>query len=61
MDAGAFESRYKFAKPDLDQDNVVLYCRAGVRSEEAAHHFVQAGYTGTRNYRGSWNEWSHDN
>ena len=58
MDAEAFEARYGFPKPPKDHPNVILYCRAGVRSEDATHHFLHAGYKNARNYTGSMLEWS---
>jgi rhodanese-related sulfurtransferase len=51
-----FEDRFGFAKPLLDQE-VVFYCRSGVRSAAAAQLAVQNGYTDVAEYQGSWLDW----
>ena len=38
-------------------DDVVVYCRSGVRSETARQLMAAAGIEGVRNYKGSWLEW----
>ena len=53
-----FEDRFGFEKPGKD-DEVIFYCKAGVRSRAAARLASQAGFGGTiAEYPGSWNEWS---
>jgi adenylyltransferase/sulfurtransferase len=39
---------------------VVLHCKTGARSAEAAGHLVRAGRTGVRNLRGGVLAWVHD-
>ena len=56
MPADEFEDRFGFEKPRADQE-VVFYCRAGVRSSAAAKLAEQAGYQRIGEYRGSWLEW----
>ena len=51
-----FEDRFGFEKPPKDQD-VVFYCKAGVRSAAAAEIAEGQGYTKVMEYPGSWNEW----
>lgn len=45
-----------FQKPPVG-DEVVFYCKAGVRSSSAAALAQQAGYERVGEYRGSWLEW----
>ena len=56
LPADEFEDRFGFEKPRADQE-VVFYCRAGVRSSAAAQVAEQAGYQRIGEYRGSWLEW----
>jgi thiosulfate/3-mercaptopyruvate sulfurtransferase len=42
-----------------DRVELVTYCHSGSRSELAAQILSAHGYR-TRNYRGSWHEWSRD-
>lgn len=56
LDDKAFLAKYKFSKPTMDT-RVVVYCRSGARSELATLMLLQLGWTQTRNYRGSFNEW----
>ena len=56
MPADEFENRFGFEKPRADQE-VVFYCKAGVRSSAAAQLAQQAGYQRVAEYRGSWIEW----
>lgn len=44
-------------KPTADQE-VVFYCKAGVRSSAAAGLAQQAGYEKVGEYRGSWLDWA---
>lgn len=52
-----FEDRFGFSKPSQDQE-VVFYCRAGVRSSAAAGLAQQQGYPNISDYRGSWLDWT---
>lgn len=53
-----FEERYGFEKPGKEQE-VIFYCKAGVRSKAAAKLAEQAGWAGKiSEFPGSWREWS---
>ena len=52
-----FKRKFNFDKPAKD-DEVVFYCRAGVRSTSASDIAEKLGYGKIGNYKGSWNEWS---
>jgi len=56
LDPEAFEERFGFTKPD-ESANILVYCRAGVRSKASAGLARQAGFTNVNEYRGSWNDW----
>lgn len=51
-----FEDRFGFSKPAMDQE-LVFYCKAGVRSSAAAQLAKQYGYKNVSEYRGSWLDW----
>ena len=51
-----FEDRFGFTKPSHEQE-VIFYCRAGVRSSAAAGLARQQGYPNISDYRGSWLDW----
>ncbi|KAI1113786.1 Rhodanese-like domain-containing protein [Nemania sp. NC0429] len=52
-----FEDRFGFARPAAG-DEVIFYCRAGVRSRAAAALARDAGWEArVGEYPGSWNEW----
>jgi len=53
-----FEDRFGFAPPDKEGDELVLYCKAGVRSRAAAGLAREAGFKNVGEYPGSWIEWS---
>ncbi|KAI5261400.1 hypothetical protein E4T47_09437 [Aureobasidium subglaciale] len=57
MPAHEFEDKFGFEKPTADQE-LVFYCKAGVRSSAAAGLARQVGYQKVGEYRGSWLEWS---
>jgi len=57
LPADEFEERFGFAKPDVDEHEVVFYCKAGVRSAAAARLAGQAGYARVGEYKGSWLDW----
>lgn len=56
MPADEFEDKFGFAKPKADQE-LVFYCKAGVRSSAAAQLAQQVGYQNVSEYRGSWLDW----
>jgi len=51
-----FEDRFGVSKPRKDQE-VVFYCKAGIRSTAAAQLALQEGYQKVGEYRGSWLDW----
>ncbi|ETI19573.1 hypothetical protein G647_09407 [Cladophialophora carrionii CBS 160.54] len=58
LPADEFEERFGFEKPGKE-DEVIFYCKAGVRSRAAARLASQAGFGGTvGEFPGSWVEWS---
>ena len=53
-----FEDRYGFPRPG-EGDEVVFFCKAGVRSRAAAQLARQSGFGGkVAEYPGSWVEWA---
>lgn len=56
LPAHEFEDRFGFSKPDAEQE-LVFYCKAGVRSSAAAQLAQQVGYKNVSEYRGSWMDW----
>ncbi|MCJ1223742.1 hypothetical protein MMC12_000385 [Toensbergia leucococca] len=57
LPADEFEEKFGFPKPE-DGDEVVFYCKAGVRSRAAVGLAREAGWTATvGNYEGSWMDW----
>jgi len=50
-----FEERFGFEKP-AEEEEVVFYCKAGVRSRMSALLAKEAGWT-VGEYRGSWMDW----
>ncbi|KAI1330840.1 Rhodanese-like domain-containing protein [Xylariaceae sp. FL0255] len=57
LSAEEFEDRFGFAQPEKE-DEVVFYCKAGVRSRAAAGIAREAGWTNVGEFPGSWLEWS---
>lgn len=57
MPAHEFEDKFGFEKPRQEQE-LVFYCKAGVRSSAAAQLARQVGYGKVGEYRGSWIEWT---
>ena len=58
LDAETFKSKFGISKPAKDSDEVIFYCRSGVRSTAAAEIAEKAGYKQVGNYKGSWLDWS---
>lgn len=57
LPADEFEERFGWPKPGRD-DEVIFYCKAGVRSRAAARLAAQAGFGGrVGEFAGSWSEW----
>jgi rhodanese-related sulfurtransferase len=54
--AEEFEDRFGFERPGKEQE-VVFYCRSGVRSRAAAELARQAGWVVVGEYPGSWLDW----
>lgn len=52
----AFKAKHGFEKPKPDQE-VIFYCRSGMRSSSASDIAKRNGYTNIYNYKGSWLEW----
>jgi len=57
LSATEFENRFGVARPG-PEDEVIFYCKAGVRCHAAARLAGQAGFGGVvSEYPGSWLEW----
>ncbi|KAG6366381.1 hypothetical protein INS49_000558 [Diaporthe citri] len=52
-----FEDRFGYPRPAKDQE-VVFYCKAGVRSRAAAGLAKDAGWSRVGEYPGSWLDWA---
>lgn len=59
LDEAEFEDRFGFSKPSMDQE-LVFYCKAGVRSSAAANLARQNGYENIAEYKGSWMDWENN-
>ncbi|KAI0229633.1 Thiosulfate sulfurtransferase/rhodanese-like domain-containing protein 3 [Lamellibrachia satsuma] len=53
-----FETKYDAPKPSKEADNLVLYCRSGVRAANGCEELSKLGYQKVSRYPGSMNEWS---
>lgn len=53
-----FEEEFGYSKP---KENIVCYCKAGVRSESATKILRSMGLKNVKNYKGSWLEWKQYN
>lgn len=54
--ADEFEDRFGFERPAKDVE-IVVYCKAGVRSRAAAELARQEGWEKVVEYEGSWLDW----
>ena len=54
--AEEFEDRFGLERPGKEQE-IVFFCKAGVRSRAAAAFARQAGWTEVGEYPGSWLDW----
>ncbi|ORY64890.1 rhodanese domain-containing protein [Pseudomassariella vexata] len=52
-----FEDRFGFERP-AQEDEVVFYCKAGVRARAAAGIAREAGWKKVGEYPGSWLDWA---
>ncbi|KAI1386162.1 Rhodanese-like protein [Hypoxylon trugodes] len=66
LSADEFYDRYGFERPGVrkgeegeggEEEQLVFYCKAGVRSRAAATLAREAGYTNIGEYPGSWLDW----
>ncbi|KAJ7783533.1 endoplasmic reticulum protein [Mycena maculata] len=57
LNSEAFKAKHGFEKPKKWQE-VIFYCRSGMRSTSASDVAKRNGYTNILNYKGSWLEWS---
>ncbi|KAI0271523.1 Rhodanese-like protein [Gloeopeniophorella convolvens] len=57
LDGEQFQEKYGFKKPASDQE-VVFYCRSGMRSASAGDVARRNGYKNIWNYKGSWLDWT---
>ncbi|ETS82530.1 hypothetical protein PFICI_04406 [Pestalotiopsis fici W106-1] len=55
--AEEFEDRFGFERP-TPEDEVIFYCKAGVRSRAAAGIAREAGWSKVGEYPGSWADWT---
>ncbi|KAI0690693.1 Rhodanese-like domain-containing protein [Cytidiella melzeri] len=53
----AFKLKFGWEKPQRDQE-IVFYCRSGVRSLTACDIAQRNGFTNTFSYKGSWLDWT---
>ncbi|KAI1205716.1 Rhodanese-like protein [Annulohypoxylon truncatum] len=59
LSADEFRDRYGFERPGDggEDEKIVFYCKAGVRSRSAAELAMQAGWKNVGEYAGSWLDW----
>lgn len=53
-----FERKYGAPKPPKDADNLVVYCRSGVRAAAGCEELGKLGFDNVKRYAGSMNEWT---
>ncbi|XP_060920828.1 thiosulfate:glutathione sulfurtransferase isoform X2 [Labrus mixtus] len=53
-----FEQKFEVRAPGKDDDNIVLYCRSGNRSNTALNITRQLGFMRVRHYKGGFSEWA---
>ncbi|XP_074657884.1 thiosulfate:glutathione sulfurtransferase-like isoform X3 [Tubulanus polymorphus] len=58
MNPTQFKATYGVQMPNVDCDNIVFYCLAGIRSLNATNTVKQLGFTRARHYAGGWDDWS---
>ncbi|XP_011556032.3 rhodanese domain-containing protein CG4456 isoform X1 [Plutella xylostella] len=52
-----FRQNYQRNKPACD-DELIFYCRSGKRSTEALDKALKLGFSNSKTYLGSWDDWS---
>ncbi|KAM3960962.1 rhodanese domain-containing protein CG4456 isoform 1-T3 [Aphomia sociella] len=52
-----FKRQYQRSKPS-SSDELIFYCQSGRRSSEALDKALKLGYSNSKTYLGSWNDWS---
>lgn len=56
LSAADFADKFGFAKPAAG-DELLLYCKSGVRSASSAEIAKSLGYARVGEYKGSWKDW----
>ena len=56
LDSDSFESKYGFAKPDLN-DRLVVHCLSGKRARMASDKLTLLNFENVDIYKGSVNDW----
>ncbi|XP_030030602.1 rhodanese domain-containing protein CG4456 isoform X3 [Manduca sexta] len=57
MSEEEFKRQYQRSKPS-SSDELIFYCQSGRRSSEALDKALKLGYSNSKTYLGSWNDWS---
>ncbi|XP_050343959.1 rhodanese domain-containing protein CG4456-like isoform X1 [Nymphalis io] len=57
MSEEEFKKQFQRPKPS-SSDELIFYCQSGRRSSEALDKALKLGYTKSKTYLGSWNDWS---
>ncbi|XP_041971298.1 rhodanese domain-containing protein CG4456-like [Aricia agestis] len=57
MPSEEFKRQFKRDKPS-ESDELIFYCRSGKRATEALDKALKLGFSNSKNYLGSWEEWS---
>ncbi|CAH0407233.1 unnamed protein product [Chilo suppressalis] len=52
-----FKKHFQRTKPS-SSDELIFYCQSGRRSSEALDKALKLGYSKSKTYLGSWNDWS---
>ncbi|CAH4035665.1 thiosulfate sulfurtransferase/rhodanese-like domain-containing protein 3 isoform X2 [Pieris brassicae] len=52
-----FLKQYQRAKPSAS-DELIFYCKSGRRSQEALDKALKLGFSNSKSYLGSWEDWS---
>ncbi|XP_013164491.1 PREDICTED: thiosulfate sulfurtransferase/rhodanese-like domain-containing protein 3 isoform X2 [Papilio xuthus] len=57
MSDDEFKKNFQRSKP-TSSDELIFYCQSGRRSSEALDKALKLGYSNSKTYLGSWNDWS---
>ncbi|XP_013139080.1 PREDICTED: putative thiosulfate sulfurtransferase, mitochondrial isoform X2 [Papilio polytes] len=57
MSEDEFKKNFQRSKP-TSSDELIFYCQSGRRSSEALDKALKLGYSNSKTYLGSWNDWS---